>query len=268
MNIRFKHILVLLFGFFMAISFQACSKDSLSNNDNPDGGENGDSISANQRPTGSSANDLLSDDNFTSMVIEVAYIDGFAPTQNTINNLISFLENRTYKPNGISVITTEIPQIENTSYTIQDIIDIEDTNRTKYNTSNQIAVWILFIDGESASNSNNGVVLGTAYRNTSFVVFEETIHDLTNSAFEPNRDIVETTVITHEFGHILGLTNLGTTMQTQHEDTEHSKHCNVETCLMYWSAETSSGLSNLIGTSTAPQLDAQCIADLQANGGK
>lgn len=270
MNFSCKHISVLLFAFLIVISFQACSKDSITNNgdESNDVGDGGNAISANQQPTGTSASDLLSDVYFTSIVIEVAYIDGFAPTQNAINNLTSFLEDRTYKPNGISVITTELPATGNTTYTIQDIVDIEDANRTKYNKNNQIAVWILFIDGESASNSNNGVILGTAYRNTSFVVFEETLHELTNSSFEPDRDIVETTVITHEFGHILGLTNLGTPMQTPHQDTQHSKHCNEESCLMYWSAETSSGLSNLIGTSTAPQLDAQCVSDLQANGGK
>ena len=67
---------------------------------------------------------------------------------------------------------------------------------------------------------------------------------------------------------IQNLTNLGAAMQTNHEDTEHPKHCNDEDCLMYWSAETGSGMENLIGVSTAPQLDSQCIADLQANGGK
>jgi hypothetical protein len=45
---------------------------------------------------------------------------------------------------------------------------------------------------------------------------------MSDSAFEPNRSLLETTVITHEFGHILGLT-LGTALQSNHE--EHPKHC-------------------------------------------
>jgi predicted Zn-dependent protease len=65
-----------------------------------------------------------------------------------------------------------------------------------------------FIDGASASDSGNSYVLGTAYRNTSFVIYEKTIQSLSDSPFEP-RSLFETTVITHEFGHILGLTNLG-----------------------------------------------------------
>jgi hypothetical protein len=245
----------------IVFSLQSCTKDSVTNDlENP--------ISANQQTTGTSANDLLSDITFKSLIIEIAYVDGFLPTQEAIDNFVSFLDNRTYKPDGISVITTILPSSGNSTYTTQDIVAIEDANRTAYNSDSQIAVWAFFSDGESASNSNNSVVLGTAYRNTSFVIYEKTIHEFSNSSFEPNRSMLETTVITHEFGHILGLTNLGTDMQTPHEDTEHQKHCNIESCLMYWSSETGSGIDNLMDSEAAPQLDAQCIADLQANGGK
>lgn len=225
-------------------------------------------IEANQQTTGSSSNDLLSDITFKSMIVELVYVEGYEPTQSAINNFMSFLENRTYKPNGITIETRAITSPGLSPYTNQEIVEIENSNRTKFNTADQIAVWAFFTDGESASNTSNGVVLGTAYRNTSFVIYEETIHSYSDSAFEANRDVLETTVITHEFGHILGLTNLGAAMQTNHEDLEHPKHCNNQDCLMYWSAETGSGMENLVGVSTAPQLDSQCISDLQANGGK
>jgi hypothetical protein len=101
-----------------------------------------------------------------------------------------------------------------------------------------------------------------------FVIYEQTVHGLSDSAFEPNRSLLETTVITHEFGHILGLTNLGTALQSNHEDAEHPKHCIEKTCLMFWSAEIGGGIGNMVSSGSAPQLDAQCIADLRANGGK
>ncbi|MBP0904406.1 membrane metalloprotease [Mariniflexile gromovii] len=249
--------MLLVLGFLVS-----CSKED------PTETKNENTKSANQKGTGSSSNDLLSDNIFKSMIIELVYVEGFEPSQNSINNFLNFLNARTFKPNGITVEKRAIASPGNAPYSNQEIIDIEDANRTKYNTNNQIAVWAFFADGESASNTDTNIVLGTAYRNTSFVIYEATIQDLSNSPFEPNRNVLETTVITHEFGHILGLTNLGAAMVDNHEDTEHAKHCNVESCLMYWAAESGSGLSNLMGSNSAPQLDAQCIADLQANGGK
>lgn len=259
-----KKVTIVLLGLILIWS---CSNDESANSGNNEN-NNEPNVSANQLETGASSNDLLSDSTFTSLYIEVVYVEGFAPTQNTIDNFVNFLDNRIYKPDGITVETRSIVTPGTSPYTNQEIRDIEDTNRTKYNTDNQIAVWAFFADGESDSNSGSGVILGTAYRNTSFVIYEETIQDLSNSPLEPNRSVLETTVINHEFGHILGLTNLGTQLQSDHEDSSHPKHCNVEECLMYWSAESGSGVENLVGISSAPPLDLQCIADLQANGGK
>ncbi len=243
-------IAIILFAFLL----QACSKNEINDS-------NSNITIANKKQTGTSAHDLLSDDIFASIVIEVVYVEGFAPTQTAINNFVSFIKARTYKPGGVSVITRSIVSPGKSKYTIEDIRDIEDANRTEYNTNSSIAVWAFFIDGESDKNTTDSVILGTAYRNTSFVIFENTVHNFSDNSFEPKRNLLETTVIKHEFGHILGLTNFGSEMQSNHEDTEHSKHCNVENCLMYWNSEF--GLGN-----TIPQLDSQCLADLQANGGK
>jgi hypothetical protein len=222
----------------------------------------------NKQQTGSSANDLLSDKKFKSMVIEVVYVAGFEPSAQSITNFVNVLTARTYKPNGISIIKRSISSPGISPYTNEEIVSIEDTNRTKYNTADQIAIWAFFADGKSSKDTDTSVILGTAYRNTSFVIFEQTIHRLSDSPFKPNRSLLETTVITHEFGHILGLTNLGTALQSNHEDAAHPKHCIEKTCLMFWSAETGSGIANMVSSGSAPQLDSQCIADLRANGGK
>ena len=71
----------------------------------------------------------------------------------------------------------------------------------------------------------------------------------------------------HEFVNILGLVNNGTTPQSTHQDTPHGAHCSDDTCLMYYQADTSDMISNLLG-GKIPELDAACLADLKANGGK
>lgn len=222
----------------------------------------------NRKPTGASANDLLSDSVYKKLVVELAYIDGFKPTEKSLNAFKSFINERTYKPNGVEIRLKAIPTKEKETYTINDIVTLEEQYRTMYNTQETITVWVLFVNGKSSKDTDASFVLGTAYYNTSFVIFEETIQELSNSTFEPERSLLESSVIHHEFGHILGLTNLGTPLQSDHEDLNHPKHCNEKSCLMYWSAETSQGLESLFSSNEIPKLDSQCIADLQANGGK
>ncbi|MGM5469761.1 membrane metalloprotease [Flavobacteriaceae bacterium LMO-SS05] len=253
-----KKIIALIAFLSIAVS---CSKDELPNNNN------GSNIIANQQPTGSSSHDLLSDDTFTSMVIELVYVEGYKPTQTAINNLVSFLNARTYKPGGVTVELRSIPSPGISTYSTQDIVNVEKDNRTLYNEGSQIAVWAFFADGEANGNTSTELTLGTAYRNTSFVIYEATVKSLSGGFNQPSTSVLESTVIQHEVGHILGLTNFGAAMQTPHEDTAHPKHCDVESCLMYYAATTGSSLMGISG-GAIPQLDSQCIADLRANGGK
>lgn len=259
---KFKFFL----SFLLLLVIVSCSKDdSVSGNDE---GNNPIDVNLNRQAVGSSANDLLSDNTYSKMIVELVYVEGFEPNETTVSNFVNFLQNRVHKPNGITVEKRSIPSPGETIYSIQDIANIEIAERQNYNTEDTIAVWALFIDGESENNTNNNVTLGSAYWNTSFVIFEETVQNFSNSTFEPNRTLLETTVIHHEFGHIFGLTNLGSDMVEDHEDDEHPKHCDVEDCLMFWATESSAGLDDMLNMTSAPELDSQCIADLQANGGK
>ncbi|WP_375240311.1 membrane metalloprotease [Polaribacter sp.] len=225
-------------------------------------------VNLNRQQTGSSAKDLLSASAFKKMIVEVAYIEGFKPTETALNNFKNFINDRTFKPEGVTFVEKSIENTGKTTYTLDEVVEIEKVNRTQYNTNNTIAVWVLFIDGKSSKDTNQGAILGTAYWNTSFVIYQETIQGLSDSTFEPNRSLLESSVIHHEFGHILGLTNLGTDLQSDHEDEEHPKHCIEQDCLMYWAAESSQGIGNMVSGGSLPTLDAQCLADLRANGGK
>tara|TARA_R110002049_G_scaffold73024_2_gene189203 strand:- start:1825 stop:2604 length:780 start_codon:yes stop_codon:yes gene_type:complete len=237
--------------------------ENLENLDN-----NNTNVVSNRQATGTSANDLLSDNTFKKIIIEIAFIEGFKPTETAINNFKNFITERTFKPEGIVFIEKEIPTTGKNIYTLDEVVVIEKENRTQYNSNSTITVWVLFINGKSSKDTNSSAILGSAYWNTSFVIYEETIQGLSNSAFEPERSLLESSVINHEFGHILGLTNLGTDLQSDHEDLDHPKHCTEEDCLMYWAAETGQGIGSMVSGGQVPRLDAQCLADLKANGGK
>lgn len=215
---------------------------------------------------GSNARNLLSAAKYTTLNIEIQSMPGFALNTTTITNLENFLKDLINKPNGINITTKQISSTSNFSLNLSDIQTIEKSNRTISNTNTAIGVYIIITDGDYAQNTGDGKVLGIAYTNTSIVMFGKTIHD--NSAGrigQPQRSSLETNVIEHEFGHLLGLVNLGTPLQSNHMDAAHGNHCNVKDCLMYYEAESTGVLVRL---NTVPTLDAQCRADLHANGGK
>lgn len=247
----------------------SCSKDSETKIITD---ENGDPKTvdpvANQKSVGDSANDFLTAAPFASIRFEIYYVAGMKPTANTISNFESFLEDRLNKPGGISITFQEIASPGKTTYSITDIIELEDDIRTAYNEKDEVAVFGLYIDGEYSENTENGSVLGVAYRNTSFVIFEETVQSFSGRPLAPSTTVLETTVMNHEFGHLLGLVNAGTPLQTDHQDVAHGRHCTNEDCLMFWTAETGEGLLNMISGGVIPTLDSQCLADLEGNGGK
>ena len=240
---------------FIVIFFSGCSKDPITNLP---------SISAaNNKATGASAGDLLSSGTFNTLKIEIHYMPGFQPDAASVNNLITFLDSLIIKPGGITVTQQQITAGGKASYSINDVGLIEQKNRSAFNAGNQLTVYMLITDGAYIDAS----VLGISYRNTSLALFGKTIFDNSGGIGQASRTKLETTVLEHEFGHLLGLVDLGTSMQTNHKDATHGNHCNVDNCLMYYAAETTDLLGFLI-TGNIPVPDSQCLADLHANGGK
>ncbi len=219
--------------------------------------------SENNKIVGASAHDLLTTSSYTSIKIEIQYMPGFQPDATAVNNLVAFFNLLVNKSAGISVIQTQIPGAGSAVLSLTDIANIEKNNRTVFTSGTQIGVYFLFTDG-SYSDPN---VLGLAYRNTSLCLLGKTIHDNSGGIGQTSRIKLESTVLEHEVGHILGLVDLGSTMQTSHKDGAHGNHCSNTNCLMYYASETTDILGILI-TGAIPTLDTNCRADLTANGGK
>lgn len=202
----------------------------------------------NRQRTGDSAIDLLTNDNFTNLQIEIAYVAGFRPTQAAMDAFVGYLKQRTFKEN-IELVYNELASPDEEDLTLEEIDDLEEKNRTLYNDGETLAIYIYFSDApaEDDEPEEGLVTLGAVYRNTSMIVHEATVRRLANQNFLRVED-VESSTLNHEFGHLFGLVNLGITPVNDHEElqkdeagepildedgnTSGNNHCNVSGCLM------------------------------------
>ena len=259
LRIHFSVLLLVL------VAFTACKSGD------DDGGGATDPKAENLKALGTSAEDILSDDIYQSLTIEIVYSDTFRPQEATLNNLRNFLSERVNKPGGVQIVETQIPLPGTAPYVTNEIRDIEDDVRTKYTSGDDIAIFVFFADGNAQTDTETTLTLGTAYRNTSIVIYERTLQEIGASPQTPDRTTLETTTLLHEFGHLLGLVNIqNDDIHTDHEDPLNAKHCVVEECLMYFQTELTREQLNrqMRNMLDIPVLDPLCVGDLQAKGGK
>ncbi|NJW51770.1 hypothetical protein [Salinimicrobium oceani] len=243
----------------IVLLFAGCSVDEA---------EDSSSSHRNDLVLGASARDFLSDEKFTSLEVEIVYVTGSEPTSEAIVSLQKFLGKYLNKPNGISIKTRAIPSPNLGTYSIDEIVKIEKENRTVFSNDEKLGTYIFFADEKSTDSNSQRRIIGKAYLNTSMVIFEKEIREMASSGTQSE---IQTTALHHEFGHLFGLVNNGTTAQTPHVDPDPKKkaHCNVEGCLMNAEIEFgTSPFSFLENGQHVLDFDDQCKLDLRANGGK
>ena len=143
------------------------------------------------------------------------------------------------------------------SYTLEEILELENKQRTRFKNGNTFVVHILYLNGEY---SDNDQTLGLAYSGTSFAIFKEKIEDAAFLLIS-SKDI-EKSVIVHEFGHLLGLVNNGYQSPHDHEDSQHPHHSNNEESVMYWAIE-SQDIGNQIDGEPPNDFDNYDLDDLK-----
>ncbi|WP_151895246.1 hypothetical protein [Patiriisocius marinistellae] len=256
--------------FFVTVAFTACKDD-----DNNDAVE--DPRAQNLKALGTSAEDILSNATFKSLTVELAYTNNQKPSQEALDRFKDFIIARVNKSDGVNFIETVVPNQSGAPFTIQEIRDIETNIRTQYTVGDDIAMYVFFSNGSSENDTDTTVTLGTAYQNTSVVVYQNTLVNIT--ADDPEvLPLLESTTLHHEFGHILGLVNIQDDdihIDGEHEDLDHPKHCVIEDCLMFFEASniTRSHVTRMVNMlrqrANVPEFDIElCLADLQAKGSR
>ena len=194
------------------------------------------------------------------------YPEDEPPRDSAIDLLVQRANERLSKPGGVEVQRTTYAGESKTwsSGALRSLVnDVSDTSTG----GSRVVLHVIYVKGGSDHDTGNSKVLGVFFQNGRIAMFPDAINGggLLGSPF--GAVDVERAVIVHEFGHAIGLVNLGIPMQRDHEDDEHEKHSSNSRSVMYWAVETTLGLSSLTGT-IPDDFDADDRADLQAAGGK
>ena len=260
-----------LYSLFALLLLVGCSQDSDINS-----GTNAQiDKSGNRLATGASAQDLLANAKFDELLVEIGYVTGFQPTAEAIATFEQFVRAHTFKEN-VTFIYKELSSPNEETLTLTEIVNLEKENRTAYNEGTTLAMYIYFADAPTDTDDESAdiVTLGAVYQNTSMVIYEATIRDLVGNSTLVSVADVEGATLNHEFGHLLGLVNLGTPAINDHEDLDAESHCNTEGCLMRAELQFGGPALKMMqnkaskGLSAIPTLDAECLLDLQSNGGR
>lgn len=240
---RIRHLVVLLF--FLVGGVVSCSKEDTEVRD--------------YKTLGSSANDLLSSSKYQTLELEINYMQAYPLSDAVIDHLTNYLQTYLNKPGGIKVFRQVINNSDKTTFGISDVVALENKVRTKFTRPGVVAVHIMVLDAEFSEFT----VLGNAYWNTSMSVYGRTIDRYSGGNGQVSTEQLQITLIEHEFGHLLGLVDQGSSMVAAHKDVNKGAHCINPYCLMHHVIETASASAPQV-----PVLDNFCRDDLRNNGGK
>lgn len=227
----------------LSLGLQACQKEALPGD-------------RDYRALGTSAHDLLSASSYRSLRVEISYMPGYEPDAASLASLAAFLEQYLNKPGGVQVTSHAVAASGKQVLSLSEVVGIEKKVRTAFTAGSTLAVHILIADADYSDPES----LALSYWNTSFCLFGKTIYR--SGSTSQSRAALVSTLLQHEFGHLLGLVGQGSPEQTPHRDAANGAHCSNRACLMYYAVESHTGYT------TVPKLDAPCAADLKANGGK
>jgi len=201
----------------------------------------------------------LDGSHYTKMVIEIDHDANHAPASSTVDLIKSRLASVCDKPDGITVITTQVDFSGDGSWSADEVRDAGDEHRDSIPREGSTLTWhILFPSGGYAKDG----VLGVAVDASTVAIFQETIEDSTNILNRPSAEEIENAVTIHELGHLLGLVNLVYKSPVDHEDSNNPGHSSNRDSVMYWAVE-SNRISSVFSGNVPNQFDSDDLADLE-----
>jgi len=196
------------------------------------------------------------------LVVEVDWIKGCRPSNQTQEGIREFLERYARPVRGVRVVLDEeisalapgVPIPENRALSDLQIRELVRRHRNLLQEGDAESIYLLFIPRRLPDQG--GSQRGEAFVAESFaVVATDRVQEQGLLAISGNE--VERFVVQHELGHLLGLVS-----NPQHE---HAGHCTNPTCIMYPEPDLRSVVANwwrAFSGRLPSKLDADCERDL------
>jgi hypothetical protein len=223
---------------------------------------------------GDAAKDIVSGKRYPKLLLEVDHPAGAAPNEEALATLTQTIREVTGKTEVRVERSASIPSEPSKKYSFAEIRDLEKAHRSFHSSGDEAVLYVLYVAGGSADDSDDAQVLGAVYAGTSIVMFKGNVKANTGNGgplnARPQEKFVERAVLVHEFGHAAGLVNLGAPMVRPHEDGAHGEagrgHSASKDSVMYYTADTSALLATILtgGSDIVYQFDADDKADLRA----
>ncbi len=217
-----------------------------------------------------------------SITVHVAYEPNAKPFTGTLangdqswsilqNNIKALFLGRMIEPDVIVpqdlAEMDQIPEQGQTSWTTNEVISLARNTWDIPQTNTSAEFYVLLVNGFfNDKGVVNKQVIGVSYNGTSVIaVFKDVI---TLSGFILSVEtIMEQATLVHEFGHSMGLVNLGVPMVSNHEDPEHKSHCTNEDCVMFWENDGSNlivFIQKIVDSPSDVIFGQECLNDTQS----
>lgn len=212
-----------------------------------------------------------------ALAFEIDSVPGFEPDPVALGAVTDLLSTLLDKPAGIAAVAdgelasrgadhawsgSELRDLAAGSFDL----DVDDDTAK---------IHVLYVDGHSDRDSENGIILGLAFGNQTLVMFKDTIERTCSSSSVPVlvrerlcRD-AEQAILTHEIGHVIGLVDNGLEMVEDHRDPDHGAHDSDSECVMYFAYQGDALIDRfrdqlIGGGENTLGFDAACLADIAA----